>query len=404
MDVVIIADFCGNFDGKGNSRFLYLAEMLSKKHSVEIVTSDFNHETKSHFFLENNKFPYKITMLHEGKYEKNVCLKRFWAHFIWGRSVANYLKTRKNPDVIYCAVPTLTAAYEAAKFCKINKIKFIIDIQDLWPEAFQMVFNVPIISKLVFLPFKWIADGIYKKADDIVAVSETYVQRALMVNKTYKSVQCVFLGTKLEVYDAYVANTNVNAELEGVITSKKSDECWLGYCGTLGHSYDLICVFDALKILMEQGYNVPKFIVMGDGPKRKEFESYAEKNQIDVLFTGKLLYSDMCYVLHRCDIAVNPIKKGAAQSIINKHADYAAAGIPVLNTQECEEYKELVDKYKMGFNCINGSADDLAKQLLVLVSDEKKRIKMGENARKCAEYCFDRKKTYEKIVKLIEMG
>ena len=42
----------------------------------------------------------------------------------------------------------------------------------------------------------------------------------------------------------------------------------------------------------------------------------------------------MVGMLGVCDIAVNSISKGAAQSIINKHGDYAAAGLPVVNTQE----------------------------------------------------------------------
>ena len=42
MDILIIADFCGKMDGTGNSRFCYLANMLSKGHDVEILTSDFD--------------------------------------------------------------------------------------------------------------------------------------------------------------------------------------------------------------------------------------------------------------------------------------------------------------------------------------------------------------------------
>ena len=106
-------------------------------------------------------------MLHESGYPKNVCLKRFFSHFVWGRNVKKYLTKRKHPDVVYCAVPSLTAAYLASKFCSKHNIKFVIDIQDLWPEAFQMVFNIPILSQLIFLPFTFKANLIYKKADVI---------------------------------------------------------------------------------------------------------------------------------------------------------------------------------------------------------------------------------------------
>lgn len=62
----------------------------------------------------------------------------------------------------------------------------MIDIQDIWPEAFKMVFNVPIISDLIFYPMKKMADYIYSRADSIVAVSDTYADRASTVNKEYE--------------------------------------------------------------------------------------------------------------------------------------------------------------------------------------------------------------------------
>ena len=40
-DIIIIAEFCGDFSSSDNSRFLYLAKLLSKKNNVEIITSGF---------------------------------------------------------------------------------------------------------------------------------------------------------------------------------------------------------------------------------------------------------------------------------------------------------------------------------------------------------------------------
>lgn len=393
MDIVILADFCGKLNRTGNSRFIYLADILWKNHNVEIITSDFQHGDKSHFTSEPQGYPYKITMLHEPGYPKNICLQRFYSHFVWGKNVKKYLANRKKPDVIYCAIPTLQTSYEAAKYCKKHNIRFIADVQDLWPEAFQMVFNIPVLSSLIFAPFKWIANGIYKRADEVVAVSDTYVNRALSVNKTVKKGHTVFLGTDLQTFDENVKNNPVQ---------KPDGEVWLAYCGTLGASYDLTCVFDALDLVREKGIVPPKFVVMGDGPRRNEFESYAQKKNLDVVFTGRLPYDQMCGRLCACDITVNPIVHGSAGSIINKHSDYAMSGLPVLNTQECEEYRKLVSEYNMGFNCINGNASDLAEKLILLIQDEALRLEMGKNARRCAEEKFDRKNSYSEIISCIE--
>ena len=110
----------------------------------------------------------------------------------------------------------------------------------------------------------------------------------------------------------------------------------------------------------------------------------------------------MCGRLCSCDIAMNPIMCGAAQSIINKHADYAAAGIPVISTQESQEYKGLVDSYAMGINCKNGDAEALARAIENLSLLSELRIKMGGNARKCAEEKFDRNYIYNGIIRIIK--
>lgn len=391
-DILIITNFGHNFSVKNNGRFMYLAEKLAISQKVEIITSDFYHVEKRHRKKEGN-WPFRITFLHEPGYKKNVCIKRFFSHYIWGKNVEKYLKKRQVPNAIYCAVPSLVGAYKAAKYCKKNNIKFVIDIQDLWPEAFRMVFHIPVLKELLFAPFRFIANSIYKSADEICAVSQTYVDRALSVNRKCPKGHSVFLGTNLEAFDQNMK--------ENAVIKKDKNEVWLVYCGTLGSSYDLISVFDALEIVKKEEKKPPKFIVMGDGPRRKEFEDYAKKKRIDVQFTGRIPYEKMCGVLAACDIAVNPITHGAAQSIINKHADYVAGSLPVLNTQECREYCELVKDFEMGFNCKNSDPNDLAEKLLLLLQDIELRERMGRNARKCAEEKFDRKQSYIELIKTI---
>ena len=324
MDVVIISEFCEDFSKSDNERFFYIAKMLSKDYEVELIVSAFRHTTKSHRYTPADEWPFKITFIEEPGYPRNICLKRFHSHYTWGKNVEGYLKKRKKkPDVVYCAVPGLTAANLAAKYCEREKIPFIIDIQDLWPEAFQMIVNVPVLSDIAFSPFKALADGIYKRADAICAVSDTYCGRAARVNKKVSGTTTVFLGTELAVFDRYAA--------EKPILEKRDGEVWLAYCGTLGSSYDLTCVIDALDLMKEPNL---KFIVMGDGPDKEKFEKYAAQKKVNAAFVGRLKYNEMCSLLKACDITVNPIAHMAAQSIINKHADYAASGLPVVSTQE----------------------------------------------------------------------
>lgn len=392
-DIVIIANFCRDFSENDNGRFMYLCKELSKENIVEIITSDYSHSLKKHKEPLTVKWPFKITFLHEPGYKKNISIQRFMSHKAWGNEVAKYLKKRNKPDAIYCAVPSLTAPMRASEYCKKNKVKFIIDIQDLWPEAFQMVFDIPIISNCLFFPFKRIADKIYCSADEVCAVSKTYVERALSVNKNATKGHAVFLGTRLETFDEYAVK---KSKIE-----KKDNEIWIGYCGSLTASYDIPCVIDALSILQNKGIQVPQFIVMGDGAKREEFSLYAAEKGVNTTFTGRIAYDQMCAVLSKCDLVVNSIKKGSAASIINKHGDYASSGLPVINNQDSLEYRELIDSYHMGLNCNNGDAYDMADKIQYLLDNVEERKFMGMNARKCAEEKFDRKRSYNELLECI---
>lgn len=396
MDIVIVAQYLGDLEhlDESNGRFIYLAKLLAEKHEVEIITSSFIHGTKK----QANESPVeycgvKITALFEPGYSCNVCMKRFYSHNVLAKNVYKYLKKRKKPDLIYTAVPSLSVAEMAAKYCEKQDIRFVIDIQDLWPEAFKMLFKVPVLSNIIFYPFERQANRIYSAADEIVAVSKTYADRGMEVNHKCTSPRVVYLGTDKMKFDGY-------ASVDKLQFSKSADEIWIAYCGTLGHSYDLPIVFEAMKKLPDTILKKICFIVMGEGPKRIQFEKLAA--DLPVVFKGNLAYSDMVWLLSHCDIAINPIVSGAAQSIINKHMDYAMAGLPVINTQECQEYRNLIECYSAGINCECGNAMDVLSAIQRFVVDEQYRKLCAEGSKRMGIELFDRSNVYRETTLWLE--
>lgn len=153
---------------------------------------------------------------------------------------------------------------------------------------------------------------------------------------------------------------------------------------------------------MLSGFNNIKFKVLGDGPLLEEFKNYSKLKKVDVDFLGRKDYKEMITYLANADIAVNPISKGVAQSIINKHSDYAASGLPVVSTQENYEYRNLIDNYTCGFNCNVEDTAQVAEAIKKLVLDENLRNKMKIGSRKMAEELFDRNSSNARIINLIE--
>ncbi len=305
------------------------------------------------------------------------------------------MENRKKPDVVYIAVPSLAVAEVAVTYCEKNNIPSIVDIQDLWPEAFKMVLNIPPFTNLIYSPMEKQANRVYSKADYIVAVSDTYVSRGMQVNEKCKEPLKVYLGKDKENFDMYAICSDDRVEKDTAGCRKIR----LAYCGTLGHSYDIPVVLEALRNLTEEEKSRVEFIIMGDGPKRDEFEKLS--HGLPTQFTGRLPYAEMVKKLVKCDIVVNPITKGAAQSIINKHMDYAFSGLPVINTQESTEYRNLIDEYQCGINCQCGNADEVTVAIRKLMDNSELRQNMGKNHRKMGEELFDRKVSYGKLIDLI---
>lgn len=395
--VLMIANFARFPWEEGNGRFAYIINSLNQeKVEIEFITSSFFHGEKKQRDLNEErlkKLPYKATLIKEPGYNKNVCLKRFYSHNIFAKNVKKYLNTIEKPDLIYTAVPSLDVAKVAADYAKKNNIKLIVDIQDLWPEAFKMVLNVPIVSDIIFFPMKLQADKIYKKADYILSVSETYAQRAIDVNKKYSEKIVAYLGTDLDYFDECKNKSKQKKDKENFVIS---------YLGTLGSSYDIKNVIDAIKILNDKNIKKLKFVLMGNGPLEDEFKSYAKSKNVNCEFTGRLDYETMVGRLCMSDIAINPIRKGSAASIINKVGDYAASGIPVINTQESKEYRKLVEDYKIGYNIENNNPEQMAEKILELYNNKNLKEEFGKNNRRLAEEKFDRKKSYLPIKELIE--
>ena len=399
-EVLLVAPFTILPGEKGFSRFTYIANILSEMgHRVTLVTSSFMHTEKNfrdrdHLSDLSNTLPYKLVIIAELGYTRNVGVDRIISHRHFAKQLASYLKLLvKKPDVIYCAYPMMGAAYAVGKFAKQQNIPFIIDIQDVWPESIKntLKFPDPITDTLLY-PLTWYANRIYQMADFVVGVSESYVERVHKVNQNAKSYLPVFIGTDLGYFDSCKVEE----------PQEKSDEFWITYVGTLSYSYDIETVIKAIASLNQKGYTDIVFKVLGDGPLKPKFQSLATELCANVEFKGYVPYEEMIPVLTHSDLAANAISRGAQQSITNKIGDYLASGLTVLNSSQNEEFKQIVTDRKIGYSYEPGDVERLAELIEMLYNNSDRRKMYGRNARRLAEEKFDRRTSYEEIYSVVE--
>ncbi len=397
MKIHVIAEHTSLPNEAGYNRFRYLCDILAKEgHEVTLVTSRFNHYNKSFRNLSVENSNYKIVLLNELGYKKNTSIKRIMSQVVFAQNLKKYLKkVNERPDIMYFSVPTHEPVLASSNYMKLNKIQCIIDVQDLWPEAMKLLFNIPVLSNLLFLPIKLQANKVYSMADKIIAVSREYMERAMINNKKSTVNDYVYIGTFMSEFDKGMKE---NQDL----IIKDNNEFWVVYIGTLGLSYDIKTLIFAYKLLIDRGLKNVKLKILGRGPSEQELQQYANKVNVNVDFLGYKEYGEMAAYLSKSDVAINAIKKNAAQSIINKVGDYFSAGLPVLNGSLCKEMKQLIDDHKCGINYEPENAFDLAEKIEELYLDKHKRETMGANSRSLAELKFNREETYKKILDIIK--
>jgi len=386
---------------KGYTRFRFLSEFLVKAgYRVELITTSFQHWEKAQRDIESIKkdeYPFELSFIYEPGYVKNVDLKRIKSHRIAARNLTEHLKEQNDYDLLYAEIPPNDVALAAAEYAKEKDIPFVADVNDLWPEAMKMVFDVPVVSDVLFHPLLRDAEKVYSLVSGVIGTSDEYRDRPFKNQERDIPRETVYVGNEISEFDEGAA---LKAD---VIEKKEAGDFWVGYAGTIGKSYDIRTMVLAGEVFKKRGLDNIKIRILGGGPDKDALEALAkEKNLDNVKFVGYAPYDEMAAYLVRCDVLVNSFVKKAPQSIVTKIGDYLAAGRPMINTCSSPEFRAKVEKDGFGINIEAEDAEVLADAVEKLYRDHSMAEEMGRKARATAEEQFDRPEAYKKILSLIE--
>lgn len=403
MKRVLFINYAVYLPGEGGyKRTMYLFNMMRRLgYPVTLLTGDFNHYAKrkrdvSKFREEYPEYKDDIQILHKLPYKKNISIARYVSDRVFAYQEAKWVKQHLDDyDVIFLNMPDSDAVIKIRKLLEGTKKAMVLDIRDLHPEAMKVVFRNPIVYRILTYPMKKRADRAYASADELVAVSQEYLDRGLSCNNRAVDPAVVYLGSALELFDEGV-------EQYAAEVCKPDHEFWITYAGTIGASYDFRTIIEAMANLKNEFPDV-RLIILGQGPEESELKKYAQDMGADnVRFLGFMDYPKMAAFLSKTDVTINNIKKNASQSIINKVADYFASGRPVLNSCKNREMQWLIDHYETGLNYEAENVEDFIEKFETLYRSPELRARMGCHARDLAEKRFDRKNSYRRIIEVID--
>ena len=325
MTVWIVNPF-DNLPLEGNrpQRYWLLARAFARAgHDVTLWTSDFSHARKAKRVLRgpdhgerklgrrgvvrsSGETPdFQVVLVETPAYRANIGLRRIWSHRVFARRWRELTGNAPLPDVLVTSLPPL-ALGRAAGALHAAQTLWIVDVMDAWPETFERI-----VPRALLAPLRGVAKRIYCGADAVTAVAERYVELV----RTYGA------ACPMQVFHHGIEH------VDGGPVPVRTDRAFrLAYAGNMGASYDLATVVEAMK-----GLDGVELDLAGSGPDEAALRARAA-GCARIRFHGYLGDRALREMLSACDAAVIPMFDASCVGVPYKIADYAAAGLPILNT------------------------------------------------------------------------
>ena len=343
-----------NASGGAEKILITYANMLTKRgHEVILATRD---EEKGETFFPLDKevifkhFDFKFSKLRRfvGKNLEKIGLLDKFPNFNRELLVSRMIKSYCNevkPDVV-----------------------IVCSIQELVDVVLYENYNIPIIMMMHGEPsyyFKEKRMTVYKKAlekvDAVQVLLPSYINA---VKKVYNG-KIVAIGNPV-----YKIKEKIGDNKDIVYMARVNDT---------KRQHLLIEVFSKIasthpdwRVLMYGTLKDKKYVTLCENLIKK----YGLEEQ--VLFMGET--KDVESVLQKCEICAFPSK---FEGFSLAQTEAMAVGLPVIGFDYCPGVNELVKDGVNGF--LVKDVDEFAKKLSLLISDEKLRSSMGNNARKVSE-------------------
>ena len=384
----------------------------ARGHKVVWWASTFRHADHTFRFHEDTFVEWNgitLALIHSPGYRRNVSLRRIRDHHVLGSNMAKAAANMPRPDVIHCGYPTLETCEAMVDFGRRHSIPTVIDIRDMWPEAFVDVLpkHVRPLARPMLEYFDRRAARMLNRATAINGHTPAF--RDYGVRKAGRPPgpldRWFPFGYREQAPDPAALSV---AERFWDSHGIEAGSDWLTVCffGSLNSErpeIDHRTLAAAIRLLKARGVKV-RAVYCGEGrvarTLRAEFRDVPEH----VLAPGYMDTAQIWVLMRRSRLGLLPYlpSRDFANSLPNKSIEYLAGGLPVL-TSLTRGY--LFDRFSEA-GCIvpypAGDPDVLAGVLEQLTLGEDRLRELSRNATTLFNREFRAEKVYGELVDYLE--
>jgi glycosyltransferase involved in cell wall biosynthesis len=377
-------------------------KLIESGHNVVVWSSAFHHQSKTHRSISYQCIKIsdhlEIRLIPSPGYKNNISFSRFYDHLILAKNFQKYLRYSKDiPDVAFVGYPPIEVAYFVSCWLKQQKIPFLIDVKDQWPDIIVNSFpeKIRFFAKILLFPYYVLAKKSMYNATGICAHTEGFVDWASKFSNK-KNLKYNFIAPLTAPKYSIDCEENISAinwwAEQGII---KTTQLRVIFIGSFSRAFDFDAIFSTATEL--QMKKIPcEFLLCGDGERYDELSLLASKlNNVSII--DWIDQPKITALSNMSNFMIAPYKSTGdfTMSIPNKIIDSFALGLPVLSSLS-GEVASILNKKNVGLTYSDNTT--LFKCIEEVLKNPEMQILMSKNATNLYESEFDFDKKYNDLV------
>lgn len=373
-----------------------IAERLRRR-GVDVTwwTSAFDHIGKEYFPTSAPSLALadgvQLELLHGQPYRTNISLARIRNHRQVGAEFARRALPQPRPDAIFCCYPTIDLALQAGAFGKAHDVPVVMDVRDLWPDAFAELLPGPkTLWRLLLAPLARQARRAMASATAITAVSPGFLEWGLAQ------------AGRLPTADDRVVRLAYEALPVSETEIAAAERFWLGQGLKLDGSEHVACFFGTVSTVPEFETAIlalehlpadirarTRIVICGIGEKLAMLREAAKKYP-ELLVPGWVDHARIVVLMRHCmaGLLIYPARDYYLTALPNKFGEYISGGLPIISTLPGFVGATIAQE-NCGIVVGNGRADQLAEAIVRLVRQPETLQAMRANARRVFDRDFN---------------
>lgn len=388
--------------------------LIQRGHKVVIWSSSFYHQEKRHRYKVFTKISIsnelEICYVPSPGYSKNIGLGRLFDHAVLARnlSIALNLDDLARPDIAFIGYPPIEYAYVASRWLGRNKIPYILDVKDQWPDIFVRAFPkfLSRIAKLIFYPYFYLGRRVMRDSIALCSMTDAFSNWARLFSGRVTHLNDFVLPLAPVLPSPSNNSLGISDGIKEWLHGKKiyPDEgvFRIFFVGNfMASAFNFEPIIRAAELAIANGYNW-QIVLCGDGDR---WDSVRERclGLPNVILPGRVDRDKMLGVSNISNIGVAPILNTPDYllSIPNKIIDYFSLGLPVV-TSLGGEVEKLINKWDAGLKYSDEDPTSLFKTLLLYFNDGDLIARQSNNSRLLYDCDFDGAKIYQNVAMRLE--